>query len=163
MNTEPIVVAPWVNLRQWVEDYVYRHHRKAFPVVNDGRLEGIITTQVLSNYPRDEWDRHTVGEVMRHDVGALGISPRADALVALVGLFLLVVSVVSLSGPGRIDIIDGEPRYEVARSLVEHGDVVIRNPEVTFLVMPGRNGRPYSLYRLPQSLAGVAAILLADA
>jgi len=83
MNTEPVVVAPWVTLREWVEDYVYRYHRKAFPVVNDGRLEGIITTQVLSGYPRDEWDRHTVGELMRRDVGALSISPRADALEAL--------------------------------------------------------------------------------
>src|SRR5205807_4418283 len=83
MNTEPVVVPPSVTLREWVEDYVYRYHRKAFPVVNDGRLEGIITTQVLSGYPRDEWDRHTVGELMRHDVGALSISPGADALEAL--------------------------------------------------------------------------------
>jgi hypothetical protein len=82
---------------------------------------------------------------------------------ALLGLFLFVFALVALSGPGAIDIIDGQPRYEVARSLVEHGDCVIRNPQLTFLILPGRDGLRYSTYRLPQSIAGVAAILLADA
>jgi hypothetical protein len=82
---------------------------------------------------------------------------------ALIGLFLLVFGVVTLSGPGRIDIVDGQTRYEVARSLVEHGDSVIRDPEVWFAVMPGRGGRLYTNYRLPQSVLGVVAIWLADA
>ncbi len=83
--------------------------------------------------------------------------------LALLGLFLFVVAIVSLSGPGRLDIIDGAPRYEVARSLVEHGDAAIRDPDLTFTVLPGRDGQRYSNYRLPQSLAGVFAIWSADA
>lgn len=79
------------------------------------------------------------------------------------GLFLFVVAVVSLSGPGRLDIVDGGVRYEVARSLVDHGDVVIRDAQVTFGVLPGRGGQQYSNYRLPHSLAGVLAIWSADA
>jgi hypothetical protein len=81
----------------------------------------------------------------------------------LTGLFLFVFAAVALSGPGRIDIVDGQTRYEVARSLVEHGDSVIRDKDVWFAVMPGRNGRLYTNYRLPQSVLGVAAIWLADA
>ena len=42
--------------------------------------------------------------------------------VALIGQFLVVFALVALSGPGRIDIIDGQTRYEVARSMVDHGD-----------------------------------------
>lgn len=83
--------------------------------------------------------------------------------LALMGLFLFVVAVVSLSGPGRFDIIDGGPRYEVARSLVEHGDIVIRDPDVTFSVLPGRDGHRYSAYRWPQSFAGAFGIWAADA
>jgi hypothetical protein len=71
--------------------------------------------------------------------------------------------VVALSGPGRIDVVDGQTRYEVARSLVDHGDLVIRDPAVWFVVFPGRDGRPYTKYRFPQSAIGVAAILAADA
>jgi hypothetical protein len=82
--------------------------------------------------------------------------------IAQAGLFLTVFAVTALSGPGRIDIVDGQTRYEVARSLVEHGDSVIRDPDVWFAVFPGRDGRRYTKYRFPQSVAGVAAILTAD-
>jgi hypothetical protein len=81
---------------------------------------------------------------------------------ALVGLFLFVLAVLALSGPGRIDIIDGQPRYEVARSLVDHGDILIRDPDIWFAIAPGRDGHTYSAYRFPQSALGVGAILLAD-
>jgi hypothetical protein len=81
---------------------------------------------------------------------------------ALVGEFLLVLTALAFTGPGRIDIIDGQTRYEVARSLVEHGDSIIRDRELVFPVFKGRDGDRYTLYRFPQSGLGVVAILLAD-
>jgi CBS domain-containing protein len=66
-----------------VEEYVYHLHHKAFPVVSDGHLEGLITTQDLAKIPRSEWGQHTVGEVMERDLKAVAISPDADALGAL--------------------------------------------------------------------------------
>ncbi|MGH7173737.1 MAG: site-2 protease family protein [Gemmataceae bacterium] len=83
MNSEPIVVPPALDLLHWVEDFVYRYHHKAFPVVSDGHLEGCITTQALAGIPRAEWDQHTVGEVMRRDLRTIAIPPDADALDAL--------------------------------------------------------------------------------
>jgi hypothetical protein len=97
---------------------------------------------------------------------------RADATLGLMlrrwpmtltGLFLGTFSLLALSGPGRIDIIDGQTRYEVARSLVEHGDVRIRDPNVWYPVGPGRDRFLYTNYRLPHSLLGVPAIWMADA
>jgi hypothetical protein len=82
---------------------------------------------------------------------------------SLAGLFLFVFAAAALSGPGRIDIVDGHTRYEVARSLVEHGDSIIRNPHVQFSVHVGRDGERYTDYRIPQTAAGVVAILAADA
>jgi hypothetical protein len=84
-------------------------------------------------------------------------------LAALVGQFLTVFAIAALSGPGRIDIVDGQTRYEVARSLVEHGDSVIRDKGVWFAVLPGRGGFPHTNYRFPHSGLGVVAIWLADA
>jgi CBS domain-containing protein len=49
-------------------------------VVADGRLEGLITTEVLDGVPRSNWDRHTVSEVMLTDIGAVTVAPAADAL-----------------------------------------------------------------------------------
>ena len=83
MNRHPIVVPPVLDLRGWVEDYVYRYHRKMFPVASDGHVEGVISTQALARFPQQEWDKHTVAEAMRQDVNALSIAPNADALEAL--------------------------------------------------------------------------------
>jgi hypothetical protein len=83
--------------------------------------------------------------------------------VGLAGQFALVFGVAALSGPGRIDIVDGQTRYEVARSLLEHGDSRIRDKDVWFRVHTGRDGARYTAYRFPQSGAGVLAILAADA
>ena len=83
MNTEPIVVPPGLDVQHWVEDYVYRHHRKSFPVVADGQLQGLMTTRALSQVPRDEWSRRTVGELMQRDVAAVSIAPDAEAIDAL--------------------------------------------------------------------------------
>src|SRR5438477_405234 len=83
--------------------------------------------------------------------------------VVLAGEFVFVFAAVALTGPGRIDIVDGQTRYEVARSLVERGDSAVRDPEVRFWVFPGRAGRRYTPYRFPQSVLGAGAIGLADA
>jgi hypothetical protein len=82
--------------------------------------------------------------------------------LALAGQFVFVFAAVALTGPGRIDIVDGQTRYEVARSLVDHGDSIIRDPDVWFAVYKGRNGQKYTDYRLPQTVLGVGAILVAD-
>lgn len=87
----------------------------------------------------------------------------AGWLLARFGLAVGVFAVVALSGPGRIDIVDGQTRFEVGLSLVEHGDVVVRDPRVTWNRFPGRGGHDYSDYRLPQSLLAAASILVADA
>jgi hypothetical protein len=81
----------------------------------------------------------------------------------LVGQILLVFAFVALSSPGRIDIVDGQTRYEVARSIVDHGDSIIRDKSSWFFVYKGREGQTYTGYRIPQSALGAAAIVLADA
>jgi len=83
MTREPIVVPPNLDLRTWVEDFVYRCHRKQFPVASKGSVAGVIGTQALAKYPRAEWPNHTVAEAMQPDVAALSIAPNADALQAL--------------------------------------------------------------------------------
>jgi hypothetical protein len=83
--------------------------------------------------------------------------------LAMFGQFLLVTALLALSGPGRIDIVDGQTRYEVARSLADHGDSIIRDDAAWFAVYKGKGGEKYTDYRIPQSALGVLAIHVADA
>ncbi len=68
-------------------------------MIADGELAGLIETQSLAQIPREEWERHTVGEVMRRDLEALTISPEADALEGL--------SKMQQSGSSRLLVIEG--------------------------------------------------------
>lgn len=84
MNAETVAVPPSLDLRHWVEDFVYRYQRKTFPVASNGHLEGVINTQALARVSRADWNDRTVGDVMQADFNAITIAPDADALEALV-------------------------------------------------------------------------------
>jgi Zn-dependent protease/CBS domain-containing protein len=100
MNREPVVVPPGLDLRTWVEDYVYRYHRKTFPVVHEGRLEGVVSTAALAQYPRESWPQHTVGELMRRDLASVCVTPQTDAMEAL--------SRMQATGSSRLLVVEGE-------------------------------------------------------
>jgi Zn-dependent protease/CBS domain-containing protein len=100
MNRDPIAVPPDVDLRHWVEDYVYRYHRKTFPVAANGHVEGWIDTQALADIPREEWEHHAVRDVMRRDLEEATIAPHADALQAL--------SKMQRSGKSRLLVTEGD-------------------------------------------------------
>lgn len=100
MNPQPIVVPPSLDLRRWVEDYVYHYHRKTFPVASDGRIEGVIDTGVLSKIPAADWPFHTIGDVMTRDWRSRAISPDADALEAFAKM--------NGTGASRLLVIEGD-------------------------------------------------------
>jgi Zn-dependent protease/CBS domain-containing protein len=82
MNRAPIVVSPTLTLLDWVEDYVYRYHHKAFPVIENDRLIGIVSTRQLAQFPREEWEIHTVAEAMQTNLESIILSADANALQA---------------------------------------------------------------------------------
>jgi CBS domain-containing protein len=83
MQANPTVVPPAITIQQLVEDYIYTHHYKMFPVVSNGRLQGCITSQQVKTLPREEWASHTVGELLHSCDPGNSISPDTDALQAL--------------------------------------------------------------------------------
>ncbi len=76
-------VEPDTNLRSFVEDYVYRHHFKMFPVVEDDRLVGCVSTRALRDVPREEWESRRIAEIVEPCSAGNTIDPDADALKVL--------------------------------------------------------------------------------
>ena len=64
MRRDPVTVPPSISIREWVEDYVYRHHFKMFPVVEHSNLLGCIRIESIRQMPKIEWQNKTVGELM---------------------------------------------------------------------------------------------------
>ena len=87
---------------------------------------------------------------------------RARALAAL-GLFVGLSGLYLLSGPGRIDFIDGQYRYEVARSWLDVGEPVVRDPALRALgaSIDPRTGKAYAWYNAAPSLTPLPLMLLA--
>lgn len=108
MQPDPIVVPRWIPLSELVEDFVYKHQEKAFPVVDASGLVGFITIDHLKNVPRDAWANRTVGEVatpmpMAAMIGADEAADEALARMGKTGLpRLFVIDDGRLAGSVRI-------------------------------------------------------------
>jgi Zn-dependent protease len=98
MESDPVTVPRWLPLREFVEEYIYKYHFKMFPVQEDGRLVGCITTRNVKEVPQEEWGRRTVGEIARDCTWENSISPDTDALAAL--------SVMSKGGHSRLIVVE---------------------------------------------------------
>lgn len=69
------------------------------------------------------------------------------------GLFLFVLAVYVLSSPGRIDIIDGQARFDVAYNWLHAGKPLLIDPWIRpLMAVPGRHKLPYSYYGPPASV-----------
>ena len=100
MVTNPVTVPPATSLQQLVDHYIYRHHFKMYPIVEDGRLTGCVTLRQLKEVPHDQWNRVTVREVARPCSPAMNIPPDTDALQAL--------SIMNRTGSSRLMVVEGD-------------------------------------------------------
>jgi Zn-dependent protease/predicted transcriptional regulator len=85
MKTDPVTVPPELSIQNLVEEYMYKEHFKMLPVVATGseELAGCVTTSGVKRVPREEWNRHSVREVLQPCSPENTIRPDADAINAL--------------------------------------------------------------------------------
>ncbi|HEX9941409.1 MAG TPA: site-2 protease family protein [Thermoanaerobaculia bacterium] len=101
MQPNPVTVPRAISVQELVQDYIYRHHFKMFPVVDDaGRLFGCVTTRQVRELPRDEWDRQTVGSLAERCNPENTVRADTDAMEAL--------SRMSRTGASRLMVVDGD-------------------------------------------------------
>ena len=98
MKTEPVTAPSEISLQELVDKYIYAHHYKMYPVVDDGKLIGCVTMRKVKNVPHEQWKERTVRDVANQCSSENSISPGADALRAL--------AVMSRTGNGRLMVVD---------------------------------------------------------
>ena len=77
------------------------------------------------------------------------------------GIFLLVLGAYALSSPGRIDIVDGEARFDVAYNWIVNGRPMMTDTWlIPFISVPGRDGLRYSYYGAPGSVFALPLVWL---
>jgi Zn-dependent protease/predicted transcriptional regulator len=100
MEPNPVTVSPSISLKDLVEGYLYKYYFKMFPVVENGRLLGCISTRKVKKIPRQEWNQHTVGEFVWECSPENTIDPETDALKAL--------SIMSRTGNSRLMVVEDD-------------------------------------------------------
>jgi Zn-dependent protease len=100
MNPDIITVAPSISVNELVENYIYRHHFKMFPVIEDKKLVGCVATAQIKDIPRKEWSERTVGDIAESCSSENTIGPDADAMDAL--------SAMNRTGRSRLIVVDGD-------------------------------------------------------
>lgn len=83
MKSDPVTVSPSLSLEDLVEDYVYKHHYKLYPVTEGDDLKGCITINQIKEVPKEERSQHTVGEIAQACSDINTISPDEDSMNAL--------------------------------------------------------------------------------
>ena len=83
MTTDPVTIDQGLSIRQLVDEYVYRHHHKMFPVLDGDRLIGSVSTRAVREIPREQWDQILVRQIMKPLNKENVIDIDADAMTAL--------------------------------------------------------------------------------
>jgi Zn-dependent protease/predicted transcriptional regulator len=83
MKSDVQTVPAHVSLRELVEDYIYRYHFKMFPVVEDERLIGCVTTREVREVPQQQWASTIVRQKMKPCSEENTIRTEAEASEAL--------------------------------------------------------------------------------
>jgi Zn-dependent protease/CBS domain-containing protein len=72
-----------ISVQELVDEHVFRHHFKMFPVTDEGHLLGCVTTRDISRVPRDQWSQRQVQEITEPCAEQNSIPLDADAMEAL--------------------------------------------------------------------------------
>jgi CBS-domain-containing membrane protein len=84
MSDDPVTVPAQTQLDDFVENYVYEHHHKMYPVVDrQANLAGCVTTREVKQTPREHWSQEHVADVARECDQSNTISPDSDAVDAM--------------------------------------------------------------------------------
>jgi len=101
MSQSVITVQPSLRIDRLVEDFYLTHKHITYPVVERGRIVGIVTLKQVKDVPRDQWREKTVSEVMKPIQEGMMLDPDGEAVDALQKMIR--------SGEGRLPVVkDGQ-------------------------------------------------------
>ncbi|MEJ2656774.1 MAG: site-2 protease family protein [Desulfobacterales bacterium] len=102
MKTDPITVSPSISLEELVSDYVYQHHYKMFPVVENDKLIGCVTTRHIKEVSRENWTQTKVGDITEQCGVDNTIPPGTDTVKAL--------KTLHQTGSSRLMVVEGKDK-----------------------------------------------------
>jgi Zn-dependent protease/predicted transcriptional regulator len=83
MRSDPPTVAPNSSVSTLVHDHIMGTDDHSFPVMDDGRLLGLVTLEDVRHVHRDNWDTTSIRDIMTPADKLITVPPTEDAADAL--------------------------------------------------------------------------------
>jgi Zn-dependent protease/predicted transcriptional regulator len=112
MTRDVLTVPSNITVQQLVSEYFLVHRHGGYPVVEDGRVLGIVTMHCVLSVPKERRDTATVREAMIPCEQAAGVKPTVSALEAL--------NTMASRNVGRLLVLDGSRLL----GIVSRGDLM---------------------------------------
>jgi Zn-dependent protease/predicted transcriptional regulator len=100
MRTSVVTADASTTLQSLVDDYILKHHYDSYPVLEGGRVVGVVSLKHVKRVDRKHWSDVTVEEVMDRDVIRFALRPFDPAGK--------VVDLIMKRGYGRLPVLDDE-------------------------------------------------------
>lgn len=82
MERSPTTVTPNTTVADLVDDFIYKHHYKMYPVCTNGTLLGCVTMKKIKDVPREAWHDRTVADLADKCSSTNTVAPDEDAMQA---------------------------------------------------------------------------------
>ena len=102
MQHRPATVDPGLPVAALVDGYLMATDQRAFPVIDEGGVVGIVTLDDVRRLPRDEWASKKVRDIMVPAPALVTVGPGDDAALALDRLTLRDVEQLPVVVEGRL-------------------------------------------------------------
>jgi Zn-dependent protease len=123
MRSEPVTVSTGVPVSGLVSDYVMGSDDHSFPVMDDGRLVGIVTLEDIRSISKNAWERTNVGQIMTPAEELEVVDPDEEASEALNKLARRDVHQLPVVSEGRL--VGLLQRRDIVRWLQLHSELGI--------------------------------------
>lgn len=123
MQRDVQTVSPGVTLREFVDDYVMGHEQRAWPVIGNGTLDGLVCLEDVRQRPREEWADTALREIMTPAAKLATVESGDDAMEAM--------KLISKRGVNQLPVVDDGRlrglvrREDILRWLSLHGDLPV--------------------------------------
>lgn len=131
MSTDLVAVPRSISVRDLVDQFVYRHHFKMFPVVDQGQLVGCVTTREIKGLEREQWENQSVGAIAIQCGPENTVAPEQDAMEALAQMNRQKVSRLMVVDQGHLlGILTLKDLLAFLASKIELGDLPETIPDL---------------------------------
>jgi CBS domain-containing protein len=79
----PIAVDTSMTISEFVNDFVFHHHHRAFPAIENGRFVGMIDVRSIKGVPPAEWPSRKIGAYLSDASSYCVLDPDTEATDAL--------------------------------------------------------------------------------